>query len=139
MKEFLKFQMEFHSNLKYIELLDEFLQMTLKRYNIPELDIVEIVIATVEGVSNAIIHGNKSNPELKVKVVIKLLSKGISIFIQDSGKGFNPKKLENPREGKNLLKTNGRGVFIIKSYMDKMDYSFNHGTTLKMHKKITLS
>ncbi|MCK4665531.1 ATP-binding protein [Candidatus Dependentiae bacterium] len=139
MKEFLKFQMEFHSNLKYIELLDEFLQMTLKRYNIPEIDIVEIVIATVEGVSNAIIHGNKSNPELKVKVVIKFIKKGISIFIQDSGKGFNPNKLENPREAKNLLKTNGRGVFIIKSYMDKIDYSFNRGTTLRMHKKINLS
>ncbi|MDD3627375.1 MAG: anti-sigma regulatory factor [bacterium] len=136
MNEPLKFQMEFFSNLKYIELLDEFLQITLKRFKVPELKIVEIVVATVEAVSNAIIHVNKNDPDLKVKVVINFRPDKIAIFVKDSGKGFNFGGIDNPRRNKNLLKTHGRGVFIMKSYMDKVSYSFSSGTVIKMEKQI---
>ncbi|HDS09640.1 MAG TPA: ATP-binding protein [Firmicutes bacterium] len=138
MKEKLKFQMEFFSNLKYIELLDEFLQLTLKSHKVPELKIVEIVVATVEAVSNAIIHGNKNDPNLKVKVSVQFFPEKVTIYVKDSGKGFNIKQVENPRCDKNILKTHGRGVFIIKSYMDKISYSFKCGTVIKMEKKVNI-
>lgn len=134
MKQLIKLKIEFHSNLKYIEILDEFLQQTLKKFKVPELVTVEIIIATVEAVSNAIMHGNKNDPNLKVSVEIKIFKDRIRIKVADSGSGFDLSKLKNPRKQRNLLKTNGRGVFIIKSYMDKVNYSFKKGTIVKMEK-----
>ncbi|MFC1724313.1 ATP-binding protein [candidate division KSB1 bacterium] len=95
-----------------------------------------ISIGVTEVVNNAIIHGNKNNKDKKVVIAFKLMKNELTIFVTDEGIGFDPEKIDNPLEPENLLKEHGRGIFILKAVMDKVDFKFSaKGTTVIMHKK----
>lgn len=92
-----------------------------------------LVVAVTEAVNNAIIHGNRSNPIKNVIFKVQVSDSNIAITIHDEGNGFDVDKIADPREPENLLKSNGRGVFLIKSLMDEVVFSFNEsGTKLFM-------
>ena len=80
----------------------------------------KILVATVEAVNNAIIHGNKSILEKIVTVTVDKTKTAIVIVIVDQGEGFNPDDVDNPIDDANLLKEVGRGIFIVKSLMDDL-------------------
>ena len=63
----------------------------------------------------------------------------LSIVIEDEGDGFDPAKVQNPLLPENLLKSTGRGIFYMKSFMDGVEYEFkknSHGTILRMKKQL---
>ena len=86
-----------------------------------------IAIAVTEMVNNAMIHGNKLDPNKFVHITITPLDNGIAIRIRDEGNGFDPDKVPNPLAPENLLKESGRGIFIVKSLMDDVKYDFSSG------------
>ncbi len=88
-----------------------------------------IAIAVTEAVNNAIIHGNRLDPRKSVYVDIFSIKDGIKIVVRDEGSGFNPEKVPNPLAPENLLKESGRGIFILKSLMDEVEYDFSQGGT----------
>lgn len=92
-----------------------------------------ILLVLSEAVANALVHGNKRDPEKKVKVTARL-NRGelLKIDIKDEGEGFDPSGLPDPLEDENLLKAGGRGVFIIKQYAEHAEYS-EDGTRLTLH------
>ncbi len=97
----------------------------------------EILLAIVEGVVNAIKHGNNNDLKQDVSFFLFLEKKYLNIIIKDKGKGFNLKDLKDPTKGKNLTNKNGRGIFIMKNFMDKVNYNFSSdGTELHMRKEI---
>jgi len=78
-------------------------------------------IALSEIVNNAIIHGNKLDPQKHVIVEVKYAAKEVEITVTDEGKGFNPEKLKDPREKDNLLRQNGRGIFMAEHLSKKVE------------------
>ncbi len=105
--------------------------------NIADDRFYNLLIAVTEAFNNAIVHGNKLDPAKKVEVEIEVTTIDIQIVIKDQGTGFDPERLADPRDPENLLKENGRGVFIIKSLLDQVDYFPSpNGTTVKMLFKI---
>lgn len=84
-------------------------------------------IATTEMVANAIYHGNKSNPKKNVRVLFHLSPGKLVVHITDEGKGFDPGTVPDPLLPENLLKDNGRGIFIVRSMMDDVQYRFEPG------------
>lgn len=83
----------------------------------------KILVSTLEGVNNAILHGNQSDPEKKVEIEI-LIEKGeVKITITDEGKGFIPKTIPDPTVPENLELPNGRGVFLMSRLADNIKYS----------------
>lgn len=96
-------------------------------------DLFAIHLALEEAVINAVKHGNKQDPARNVIIEYDLSPQKIDICITDQGKGFNPNGLADPRIGDNVYKTDGRGVLLIKSYMDKAEYN-NAGNSLHMTK-----
>ncbi|HNY90328.1 MAG TPA: ATP-binding protein [bacterium] len=86
-----------------------------------------IAIAITEMVANAIYHGNKSNPKKSVRIRFYLQTGGLTVHITDQGEGFDPKAVPNPLLPENLLKDNGRGIFIVRSMMDSVEYRFEPG------------
>lgn len=82
-----------------------------------------MMLALSEAVTNAIVHGNKSDESKQVH--IKAVQNGdiLSISIRDEGQGFDHSDLPDPLKEKNLLKEGGRGVYLIKQYSDDMTYS----------------
>lgn len=97
-----------------------------------------IGMAVREAVANAIKHGNKLDPKKKVSATFDLEDGVLGVVISDEGEGFDPTQVGDPLNPQNLLKTSGRGIFYMKTFMDKIGYSFTpgRGTQLVMSKNL---
>jgi serine/threonine-protein kinase RsbW len=80
-------------------------------------------LAMEEAIVNAVKHGNKQDTEKNVIIEYGLSSEKIEVWVTDQGAGFEPQNLADPRSGENIYKTGGRGVLLIKSYMDSVEYN----------------
>ncbi|MGA2916474.1 MAG: ATP-binding protein [Sedimentisphaerales bacterium] len=96
-------------------------------------DLFAIHLAMEEAVVNAVKHGNKRDPSRNVIIEYDLNPEKADICVTDQGRGFNPSSLADPRVGENIYKTNGRGVLLIRSYMDSVEYN-NTGNSVRMVK-----
>jgi len=98
-----------------------------------------IGMAVREAVANAIKHGNKLDVRKKVSATFVLDGAELEITISDEGEGFDPEKVSDPLNPQNLMKTSGRGIFYMKTFMDQVHYSFHPGggTSLVMTKNLT--
>ena len=96
-------------------------------------------MAVREAVANAIKHGNKLDISKKVNATFDLEGPELEITISDQGDGFDPEKVSDPLNPQNLMKTSGRGIFYMKTFMDQIQYSFRPGvgTSLLMTKNLT--
>ena len=81
-----------------------------------------ILIAVTEGVNNAIIHGNKLNASLSVRVGVLNNEEWVCFSIKDQGSGFDPESIPDPTAPENLLKENGRGIFLMKNLSDEVTF-----------------
>jgi serine/threonine-protein kinase RsbW len=98
-----------------------------------------IGMAVREAVANAIKHGNKLDVTKKVFAIFTLEELELEITISDEGAGFDPEKVSDPLNPQNLMKTSGRGIFYMKTFMDQVHYSFTPGggTSLVMKKNLS--
>ena len=97
-------------------------------------DIVfDIRLALEEALINAIKYGNKENKNKSVFVKVTAEPESIEIEIKDEGKGYNYKHIPSPTLNRNLERLCGRGVFLIKKIMDKVDF-LDKGSRIKMVK-----
>ncbi len=96
-------------------------------------------MAVREAVANAIKHGNKLDISKKVNATFELEGPDLEITISDQGEGFDPENVSDPLNPQNLMKTSGRGIFYMKTFMDQIRYSFRPGvgTSLLMTKNLT--
>ncbi len=95
--------------------------------------IFQIRVSLEEALANAIIHGNKSQKDSPVEVSLRILDSSIEISIINQGEGFDFRHIEDPTLEHNLHKLHGRGLFLIKANMDKVDF-FDEGRGLRMIK-----
>jgi serine/threonine-protein kinase RsbW len=96
-----------------------------------------IDMAVREAVTNAVIHGNKCDESKTVELTLKSSPDGVEIIVHDQGPGFNPTEVPDPTKAENLLKTSGRGIFFMHSFMDVVDWLRRPegGTTVRMVKR----
>jgi serine/threonine-protein kinase RsbW len=92
----------------------------MARFSDEERD--NIAIAITEMVANAIFHGNKADSCKKVHVRFTLNEHDFIISIRDEGPGFDPAQVADPLQPENLLKDRGRGIFIVRTLMDQVEY-----------------
>lgn len=97
-----------------------------------------IGMAVREAVANAIKHGNKLDILKKVNATFRLRDSELQITVSDEGSGFDPEAIGDPLSPQNLMKTSGRGIFYMKTFMDAVRYSFHPGggTSLFMTKNL---
>lgn len=91
---------------------------------------INFQIASSEAIVNAIVHGNKQNPDKKVYVDITTDGNKIELQIKDEGEGFDVEELPDPTDESNLYKESGRGIFIIKSLLDEFTINSNSSGTV---------
>ena len=96
-----------------------------------------IDMAVREAVTNAVVHGNQQDEHKVVELTLKSLPEAVEITVQDRGQGFNPEDVPDPTEVENILKTSGRGIFFMRTFMDEVTWSIrpDGGTTVRMLKR----
>lgn len=94
-------------------------------------------MAVREAVTNAVLHGNSQDENKAVDITLKSSPEAVEIVVHDQGPGFNPSEVPDPTEAENLLKTSGRGIFFMRSFMDEVDWLIRPegGTTVRMLKR----
>jgi len=124
------------SSLNYLPKVDEYVEGKLRKLGVDENKLADIAISVTEAVTNAVVHGNKNDLKKKVSIKLKAESSRVEITVEDEGNGFDTESIQSPIEEGNLLKEVGRGIFILKSLMDKVDFIIGpqKGTIVKMTK-----
>ena len=82
----------------------------------------ELSTALSEALANAIVHGNKINPDQFVDLKIHIHKDQMILRIKDKGTGFNYKQLPSPLKPENIKKTSGRGVYLMSVLVDEVDF-----------------
>jgi len=99
--------------------------------------VMQISMAVREAAVNAVLHGNAYDPGKKVKVEFERTGRALVITIRDQGKGLDLGKIPDPLAPENLLKTSGRGIFLIRSFMDEVEFHPSAtGTEIKLVKHV---
>ena len=102
-----------------------------------EDEVMQISMAVREGAVNAVLHGNAYAADKKVILGFELAGDEMVITIRDQGKGMDLNKIPNPLAPENLLKTSGRGIFLMRSFMDVVEIRPTQtGTELKLIKRV---
>ena len=94
-------------------------------------------LAIRESVANAVKHGNKFDESKKVELKLADKPEGFEITVRDYGSGFTVEEIPDPTDPENLLKTNGRGILFMRSFMDEVEWEnpVGGGLIVKMLKK----
>jgi serine/threonine-protein kinase RsbW len=97
----------------------------------------QISMAVREAAVNAVLHGNAYDPKKKVQVAYEMTGKALVITISDQGHGLDPDSVPDPLAPENLMKQTGRGIFLIRSFMDEVKIrKIDPGTEITLIKHI---
>ena len=127
----IKFEMP--SEIKLIYLLDSISNEVLKVMDFKEEDVEQVNLAIIEAGTNAIKHGNKNDPNKRVNFQFCLCEDKLTVIVNDQGEGFDTSQLPDPLDPENLLKSNGRGIFLMQICMNEVTFDEN-GSEVRMVK-----
>ena len=119
------YHLEIESDPNNIITVEEFVNYFAKDIGLANEKISSLLLAVTEATTNAIIHANKSD---KTKLV-NISNSKLIVKVIDEGKGFNPSSIPDPTHPENLLKDSGRGVYLMRVYMDGLDYNVTESGT----------
>lgn len=125
------------SNDSSVRAAEKKLKSILDTLNLTSSDEHNLLVAASEAVNNAVVHGNKRDPAKKVLLDIDCSDRNVVLGVQDEGRGFNPQNLPDPLLPENLLKPSGRGIHIMKSLMNSVNFRFTpKGTKIIMELRV---
>jgi len=101
-----------------------------------EDDLHQLGMAVRESMVNAVVHGNRYNARKKVHLSVTKATDRLTIVIADEGDGFDLKELPDPLAEENLLRQSGRGLLLIRAFVDEFQVSRGQptGTEVRMVK-----
>jgi len=132
------FELTVPSTLEALDKVQRLVTDATREYGLSEDFAYWMELTICESMINAIRHGNQCDPSKKAHLKISLVGPQIEVIVEDQGHGFNLGDLADPTETKNLLKPSGRGILIIRSFMDEVDISRSEGggNRLRMVKRL---
>ena len=80
-------------------------------------------VGLTEALSNAMLYGNASDPEKRVRVEVTIRVEEVAVRVTDQGVGFDPTTVPDPTLPDNISKSGGRGIFLMKSLMDEVRFN----------------
>ena len=114
--------MSLSSRFENIEMVQHLCARLLEGRDVPEETRHWILMAVREAVANAIKHGNRQDLSKHVHLEMDVVADTLVIAIRDEGEGFDPGAVEDPMAPENRLKTSGRGIFYMRTFMDDVRF-----------------
>ena len=133
-------ELSIQSSYAFLDKVSGVVEEAAGRIGLPEDQAVDLMISVMEAVNNAILHGNREDESKQVHVRIEAEPSKVTIWVKDEGEGFDVNSLPDPREPGNLLKLAGRGIVMMKAFMDDVEFqNWERGTLVKMTKRFAQS
>ena len=107
------------TQVESVNLAEEMCLRVAEAAGFGEDDCYRIGMSVREGVINAFHYGNEERPEKKIHLALDLTPENMIIHVLDEGKGFDLSRVPDPRAEENLLSTSGRGIFLMRAFMDE--------------------
>jgi len=116
--------LEFPSSYEWLNMVDLICcELTCESHLFSKNELNDISISVIEACTNALEHGNKSDPELTVRVVFTRHPELLKIEVSDSGEGFDFEDyLKHIPDPSDIEHQRGRGIYIMKEMMDSLDF-----------------
>ena len=126
------------SDLKNLEVVEEMVRRVAGTAGFGEESEHQIEMAVHESMINAIWHGNKNDPSKSVWLRFEIYKDRLEIRVRDQGNGFNISEVPDPCSAENLLRVSGRGIYLIRTFMDEFHVKHlpGSGTEVTMVKRI---
>ena len=138
-------RIDFYSSLTMLDFIQMVSEHIARTVGLDDDSVHWVTVAVRESVVNAIKHGNCNDVGKRVHVEFTSLQgregPGIAILVRDEGCGFDPASLADPLAPENLLKASGRGIFLMRSFMDEMSFERveEGGMQVRMVKRVPQS
>lgn len=129
------FELAIESSYDSLERVSDFVEEAAEKIGITEEESADLMISVMEAVNNAIQHGNREDAGKKVHIKIQPGPSCITVWVRDEGEGFDLDSVPDPRDPENLLNASGRGILMMKAFMDQVEYPRDEsGRLVKMTK-----
>ena len=128
------------THVESVNLAEEMCVRVAEAVGFSEDECYRIGMSVREGVINAFHYGNQEKAEKKIHLAIELTDERMVIHVMDEGKGFRLTDVPDPLAEENLLSTSGRGIFLMKAFMDEFDVlpGRTGGAEIVMSKRLPL-
>jgi serine/threonine-protein kinase RsbW len=107
------------STLESVDSAEELAVGAAQRAGFGDDDLMKIGMAVRESMVNAVVHGNRYNANKKVRFSVAKSTERFTVRIADEGDGFDFSRLPDPLSPENLMRTSGRGIFLVRSFVDE--------------------
>jgi serine/threonine-protein kinase RsbW len=134
--------LELQSTIDVLDHLQQVAEDVCRQVGLDEDTLHWTAMAVRECVINAITHGNNSDPTKKIFVDFTEEEQGgersLVVVVRDQGEGFEPSEITNPLAPENILNTSGRGIFLVRQFMDDVKFqpAPGGGTEVRMRKRL---
>ena len=129
-----KLGLSFRSEVRAISrAVDRLMQLLRRAHCIPG-DEHDVELALREALANAVIHGNHNDASKRVYIrACAQPGDGVVLAVRDEGAGFDEAQLPDPLADENILSDHGRGIFLMKQFMDDVQF-IEGGAEVRMRK-----
>jgi serine/threonine-protein kinase RsbW len=114
------YYLEIESDPNNLITVEEFVHYFAVELGLDEEKISGLLLSVTEATTNAMIHGNKGDKSKLVKISVNIKDNTLTVAVKDEGVGFDPSIVPDPTDPENLLKDSGRGLYLMRIYMDEM-------------------
>ena len=126
------------SSLESVDTVEQTAEDFAARAGFDEDTVPNIAMAVREATVNAVLHGNAYNPAKRITVSFEANSDALVVRVIDQGSGLDPSNIPDPLAPENILRGSGRGIFLIRAFMDEVHFRQLHpGTELTLIKHRT--
>ena len=125
------------SNMESVSEVEAAADKLAEKAGLDEDERFRLTMAVREAAVNAVLHGNEYDPAKHIDVSLENTVESLVISVADQGKGLDPDALPDPLAPENLLRGTGRGIFLIRSFMDEVHFrQLQPGTELTLIKHL---
>lgn len=126
------------SSLDTVEATENQVLELAQKCGLPEEDAYQLGYAVREAMVNAVVHGNRYSANKRVHLSVRKVESVFEVVIEDEGQGFDEERQSDPLAEENLLAQSGRGLMIIRAFVDEVDISRKEsgGTRVTMRKNL---
>jgi len=123
------------SSLDSVNKIEQTAEVSAQRAGFDEDTVSHVAMAVREAAVNAVLHGNSYDPNKHITASFETTRESLIVRITDQGPGLNPDTLPDPLAPENILRGSGRGIFLIRAFMDEVHFRQLHpGTELTLIK-----